>query len=493
MSNDTGSTGVKRRDFLKVLGATGAAVDARSAARSEKVGKLIPYLVHPDQTVSGRLDLLRHHLPRVRGRCGVIAETRDGRVIKLEGNPSIRSTAAHSARADSRRCRGSTIPTASAARWCRRTARWKRDRPGTRRSHARQPEARRGAEPRHDGQRRLHQPARAGQLPRASSTRGSRGFGMRPHLSVRLRGDGAVDRGEPAGVRRRVAELSTSPTRSSSSPSAPTSSTTWGMSVPQQLDFADARAKIEGAPRFVYVGPRRSLTGLNADQWIACKPGTELAIANALAGTRLHRRCRAAVRRCRRRRSSALQQELAAAASRRMVLAGGTDANALELATRRRRASTRHGGAVGTTIRPARRSARSTARRLRAICAPPSSACARARCRVVFVRGANPAYTPARVARLRRRVREGAVQGQLLELPGRDDRAVRPRPPRPPLRSSRGATRRPVPGSSSLQQPAMDPVFDTRATADVLIAARAEGPDQTTAARYPHARLPRRG
>ena len=58
----------------------------------------------------------------------------------------------------------------------------------------------------------------------------------------------------------------------------------WGMSVPQQLDFADARAKIEGAPRFVYIGPRRSLTGLNADQWIACRPGTELAIANALAG-----------------------------------------------------------------------------------------------------------------------------------------------------------------------------------------------------------------
>ena len=58
----------------------------------------------------------------------------------------------------------------------------------------------------------------------------------------------------------------------------------WGASVPQQLDFADARAKLAGAPRFVYIGPRRSLTGLNADEWIACKPGSELAIANALAG-----------------------------------------------------------------------------------------------------------------------------------------------------------------------------------------------------------------
>src|SRR4030095_13324404 len=58
----------------------------------------------------------------------------------------------------------------------------------------------------------------------------------------------------------------------------------WGVTTAQQLDWADARAKLDQAPRFVYVGPRRSLTGLNADEWLACKPGSELAIANALAG-----------------------------------------------------------------------------------------------------------------------------------------------------------------------------------------------------------------
>ncbi len=56
----------------------------------------------------------------------------------------------------------------------------------------------------------------------------------------------------------------------------------WGAGVPQQLGFADARAKLADAPRFVYIGPRRSLTGLNADEWIACKPGSEQAIAKAL-------------------------------------------------------------------------------------------------------------------------------------------------------------------------------------------------------------------
>ena len=77
----------------------------------------------------------------------------------------------------------------------------------------------------------------------------------------------------------------------------------WGASVPQQLAFADARAKLADAPRFVYIGPRRSLTGLNADEWIACKPGSELAIVNALRRSRRRspRRRRRAVssrRRC---------------------------------------------------------------------------------------------------------------------------------------------------------------------------------------------------
>src|SRR4029079_2038251 len=58
----------------------------------------------------------------------------------------------------------------------------------------------------------------------------------------------------------------------------------WGPMVPQQLAFADARADHNNAPRLIYVGPRRSLTGLNADQWIDCPPAVYRAIVRMLKG-----------------------------------------------------------------------------------------------------------------------------------------------------------------------------------------------------------------
>src|SRR5215203_5619913 len=86
MSNHAGSPGVKRRDFLKVLGASSAAV-ATVGCTSEKVGNLVPYLVHPDETVAGVSTYYATTCRECAASCGIIAETRDGRVTKLEGNP----------------------------------------------------------------------------------------------------------------------------------------------------------------------------------------------------------------------------------------------------------------------------------------------------------------------------------------------------------------------------------------------------------------------
>ena len=86
MNDDTESKGVKRRDFLKVLGTVGAAVTAVGCS-SEKTGKLIPYLVHPDNTVPGVSTYYATTCRECAAGCGIIIETRDGRAIKAEGNP----------------------------------------------------------------------------------------------------------------------------------------------------------------------------------------------------------------------------------------------------------------------------------------------------------------------------------------------------------------------------------------------------------------------
>src|SRR5687767_9382026 len=83
---DGPATGVKRREFLKILGA-GSAVGASVGCSTEKVEKLIPYLVSPDQTVPGVSNYYASTCRECAAACGIIAETRDGRTIKLEGNP----------------------------------------------------------------------------------------------------------------------------------------------------------------------------------------------------------------------------------------------------------------------------------------------------------------------------------------------------------------------------------------------------------------------
>ncbi|MFB3916173.1 MAG: TAT-variant-translocated molybdopterin oxidoreductase [Terriglobales bacterium] len=81
-----GARQVKRRDFLKAAGFTSALAVATGCSRAP-VQKAIPLLVQPERLVPGTSLFYASTCAGCSAGCGVLAKVRDGRPIKLEGNP----------------------------------------------------------------------------------------------------------------------------------------------------------------------------------------------------------------------------------------------------------------------------------------------------------------------------------------------------------------------------------------------------------------------
>ncbi len=79
--------GMNRRGFLKVLGATGGGAVALSGCSSENAEKLIPYLVPPENQIPGVATYYATTCRECSAGCGLHVKVREGRAIKLEGNP----------------------------------------------------------------------------------------------------------------------------------------------------------------------------------------------------------------------------------------------------------------------------------------------------------------------------------------------------------------------------------------------------------------------
>ena len=103
------SSEVSRRRFLTVLGTTSAGAAVLSGCSTEKVEKLIPYLVQSEDQVPGHPDLVREHVHRVQRRVRP-ARARARRPPRQARGQSraIRSTGARSAPAGRPACRAST-------------------------------------------------------------------------------------------------------------------------------------------------------------------------------------------------------------------------------------------------------------------------------------------------------------------------------------------------------------------------------------------------
>ena len=82
---ETTSAGLKRRDFLKLVGVGGAGL-ALGCARKEPE-RALPFVQQPEDLIPGIPTYYASACKGCSAGCGIIVKTREGRAIKLEGNP----------------------------------------------------------------------------------------------------------------------------------------------------------------------------------------------------------------------------------------------------------------------------------------------------------------------------------------------------------------------------------------------------------------------
>src|ERR687890_392706 len=87
MSEGTPTSRIDRRRFLTVLGASGGGALALSGCSTSKVEKLVPYLVQSEDQIPGVSTYYASTCTECAAGCGVHVRTREGRAVKLEGNP----------------------------------------------------------------------------------------------------------------------------------------------------------------------------------------------------------------------------------------------------------------------------------------------------------------------------------------------------------------------------------------------------------------------
>jgi anaerobic selenocysteine-containing dehydrogenase/Fe-S-cluster-containing dehydrogenase component len=259
------SDGMKRRTFLKVLGASGAAT-ATVGCSTREVEKLIPYSVPPEEIVPGVPTWYTSTCRECPAGCGIQVETHEGRATKVEGNPlhpishgnlCPRGQASVQGLYHPDRYTGPTVMEFGVDQ--PRQVSWSQ------------------------AERVVAEEIRG-------APRGSVVF-----LTSDYRGtlDTLADQFAAAtGARRvRYAPLEDGP-RDLDFASADLLVSfgadfleTWGSPVDYAWQFAQMHGYRNGRRgRFVWVGPHRPLTGLNADLWIQTRPGTEALVAQALAG-----------------------------------------------------------------------------------------------------------------------------------------------------------------------------------------------------------------
>ena len=270
------SDGIERRDFLKVLGVTGAGATL-TACNTGNVERLLPYVTADESITPGVATWYTSVCDGCSSGCGVWVRTREGRVVKLEGNPHH--------------------PVSGGAMCAKGHATLQ---------HLYDPDRYAGPMVRENGVLRSisWEDAETTLAERIRSAAGNVLYlgGHSGPTMARL-----VDQfvGAVGGRRVQYDALSAAPLREAARiafgidavPRYQIDQARFLISfgddfidggtapLSQQRDFARMSAVDEHGSkgRLVYIGPRLSLTGQNADEWVPIRPGSEAAVALAMA------------------------------------------------------------------------------------------------------------------------------------------------------------------------------------------------------------------
>ena len=278
MSDDQQPSPLDRRRFLTVLGVSaGGGALALSGCTTDRVQKLVPYLVQSEDQVPGLATWYSSTCTECASGCGVHVRTREGRAVKLEGNPDhpinrgklcSRGQASLQGLYNPGRIRAPMLRGANGnfteVTWDDAIARLA----------AKLTEA--------GGRIAVISGAGRGTFSDLLAE-------WTAALGGRLVRHETFDHEPMRAANRQVFGLDQVPAHDFGRAKYIVSFgadflDSWGSMVENQLGFARSHGFGEGdVAKLVYAGPRRDLTGLNADEWLPITPGSETALALAMA------------------------------------------------------------------------------------------------------------------------------------------------------------------------------------------------------------------
>ncbi|MBI2080545.1 MAG: molybdopterin-dependent oxidoreductase, partial [candidate division NC10 bacterium] len=476
---------INRRDFFKVVGIGGTAA-AMVGCGTEPPETLVPYLIPPEEIVPGRATWYATVCRECPAGCGVLAKTVEGRVIKVEGNP------------DHPASRGGLCARGQASL----QGLYNPDR--IRQPHRRKADGSLEAIPWEEGERVLaeHLAALKGQ--------GGRIAFVTPLLT------GSLDRlieswlGAVGGRRVRYEAVAHEAHCTASrlafgleaipfydlEPARVVLSfgadflETWLSPVEHARQFAAARAYRQGRiGRFAYIGPRLSLTGANADEWIAARPGTEGLLALGMLHTILAERLAAPLPGAEKEALARLVAPFTPAAVAERADVSGDKVRVLARAFARLRPSLALAdgrgtggtatclavhllnyvvGNLGQTVRfgPTAAAGRTSAyREMRELLLAMEGG----KISLLLLSGVNPLFTLPEGARFQEAVRKVPLVVSFASFPDETAAAAHLILPEHTFLEAWG-DHEPWDGVRGLQQPVMRPLYDTRSPGDVLLA-----------------------